>query len=269
MPLLRTTLAFAASALLGGPGAAAAGSGGGAAAAAGATAAAAKPNLIFILAVRSRRPACPPSAALTAAVRRQDDLGHNDVGWANKRTITPHLDSLVRTGVELTQWYVFKYCAPTRGMLMTGRFPYHFGFCPIPRPCRPSPPLPPPTSPLLPARARSRPCLPDNNQDANDYGVPLNYTMLPAALKEGGNYRTHAIGKWCAPRRSPYTHCTCPRTHPGRLTLEVFRVGGRHMGFRSESLNPTRRGYDTFLGYYHMGEDYFTHRQSVKLQVRF
>ena len=38
------------------------------------------------------------------------------------------------------------------------------------------------------------------------------------------------------------------------------------MGFRSESLNPTRRGYDTFLGYYHMGEDYFTHRQSVKLQ---
>jgi len=55
MPLLRTTLAFAASALLGGAGAAA-GSGGGAAAA-GAETAAAKPNLIFILAVRGRSPA--------------------------------------------------------------------------------------------------------------------------------------------------------------------------------------------------------------------
>ena len=55
MTLLRTTLAFAASALLGGAGAAA-GSGGGADAA-GAETAAAKPNLIFILAVRGRSPA--------------------------------------------------------------------------------------------------------------------------------------------------------------------------------------------------------------------
>ena len=49
-----------------------------------------------------------------------DDLGHNDVGWANKRTITPAMDALVAGGVELTQWYVFKYCAPTRGMIQTG-----------------------------------------------------------------------------------------------------------------------------------------------------
>ena len=32
------------------------------------------------------------------------DLGHNDVGWANNRTRTPHLDALVKDGVELLQW---------------------------------------------------------------------------------------------------------------------------------------------------------------------
>ena len=46
---------------------------------------------------------------------------------------------------------------------MTGRYPFHYGFY--------------------------------NNQDANNYGVPLNFTFLPQALKNGGNYRTHAIGK--------------------------------------------------------------------------
>ena len=53
--------------------------------------------------------------------------------------------------------------------------------------------------------------MPDNNQDANDYGVPLNYTMLPAALKEGGNYRTHAIGKWRAPPPLPMPTALIPR----------------------------------------------------------
>lgn len=77
------------------------------AAAADATIASSPPNLLFILA---------------------DDLGHNDVGWANSRTITPHLDALAKGGMELTQWYVFKYCAPTRGMINTGRFPFHYGF---------------------------------------------------------------------------------------------------------------------------------------------
>lgn len=35
-----------------------------------------------------------------------------------------------------------------------------------------------------------------NNQDANDYGVPTNFTMLPESLKTLGRYRTHMIGKW-------------------------------------------------------------------------
>ena len=32
----------------------------------------------------------------------------------------------------------------------------------------------------------------DNNQDANDYGVPANFTFLPAVLKHSAaRYRTH------------------------------------------------------------------------------
>eukprot|EP00040_Diaphanoeca_grandis_P027757 m.158827 g.158827 ORF g.158827 m.158827 type:complete len:637 (+) comp31110_c0_seq1:223-2133(+) len=139
----------------------------------------------------------PPNFLLVIA----DDLGHNDIGWGNNRTKTPVLDSFVADGIELMEFYTFKYCAPTRGATMTGRYPFHFGFY--------------------------------NNQDANDYGVPTNFTMLPATLKAEKNYRTHMIGKW-------------------------------HLGFRNETLTPTFRGYDTFLGYYHMGEDYYLHTQSAK-----
>ena len=58
---------------------------------------------------------CAAAAAMMAAAPLPniilivaDDLGHNDVGWANNRTITPNLDQLVADGVELTQFYVFK-----------------------------------------------------------------------------------------------------------------------------------------------------------------
>ena len=88
-----------------------------------------------------------PLHAAEASRRAQ---GHNDVGWANGRTISPNLDALAKGGMELTQWYVFKYCAPTRGMINTGRYPFHFGFynnqdsndcapaAPCPAPCLPS-----------------------------------------------------------------------------------------------------------------------------------
>jgi hypothetical protein len=151
---------------------------------AGLSSASSPPNLIIILA---------------------DDLGHNDVGpgflGGNSRTLTPNLDAMVKGGVELMQFYTFKYCAPTRGATMSSRYPFHFGFY--------------------------------NNQDANDYGVPLNFTFLPEMLRKSANYSTHMVGKW-------------------------------HLGFRNESLTPTYRGFDTFLGYYHMGEDYYKHTQNIK-----
>lgn len=40
---------------------------------------------------------------------------------------------------------------------------------------------------------------------------------------------------------------------------DLWRRTQWHMGFRSPSLTPTHRGYDTYLGYYHMEEEYFNH----------
>jgi arylsulfatase A-like enzyme len=56
-----------------------------------------------------------------------DDLGWGDVGWHDGFGKTPHLDRLVREGVELDQHYVQPVCTPTRTALMTGRYPGRFG----------------------------------------------------------------------------------------------------------------------------------------------
>lgn len=56
-----------------------------------------------------------------------DDQGWNDVGWHNEEIRTPHLDGLVRGGVELDCHYVMPQCTPTRVALMTGRYPSRFG----------------------------------------------------------------------------------------------------------------------------------------------
>jgi len=72
--------------------------------------AAAPPHLVFILA---------------------DDLGFNDVGFtkplgAEPEALTPFMDALVaKEGRLLTHHYVYRLCAPTRAMLMTGRYPGH------------------------------------------------------------------------------------------------------------------------------------------------
>ena len=56
-----------------------------------------------------------------------DDLGWSDVGWHGGFGKTPHLDRLVREGVELDRHYVQPVCTPTRVALLTGRAPGRFG----------------------------------------------------------------------------------------------------------------------------------------------
>jgi len=56
-----------------------------------------------------------------------DDLGWSDVGWHGGFSKTPHMDQLVKTGVELDQHYVQPVCTPTRTALMSGRYPGRFG----------------------------------------------------------------------------------------------------------------------------------------------
>eukprot|EP01083_Nonionella_stella_P254636 874770_1 len=52
-----------------------------------------------------------------------DDLGWNSA-WNNPETITPTLDAMSKTGLLLESFYTFKYCSPTRGSFLTGRYPY-------------------------------------------------------------------------------------------------------------------------------------------------
>ena len=72
-----------------------------------------KPNIIFILA---------------------DDLGINDIstfggGVAGGRVPTPNIDRLAARGAVFTQAYAGSAtCAPSRAMIMTGRYPTRTGF---------------------------------------------------------------------------------------------------------------------------------------------
>ncbi|XP_037499290.1 arylsulfatase I isoform X2 [Rhipicephalus sanguineus] len=62
------------------------------------------------------------------------------------------------------------------------------------------------------------------------YGLPLGMTTLAEELKRR-DYTTHAFGKW-------------------------------HLGYCDWTLTPTRRGFDSFRGYYLGSQDYFTHMTS-------
>eukprot|EP00755_Sulcionema_specki_P000651 Sspe_Gene.115545::Locus_103128_Transcript_1_1_Confidence_1.000_Length_1764::g.115545::m.115545/K01135/ARSB; arylsulfatase B len=120
-----------------------------------------------------------------------DDYGWNDVGYhqnqpssanpkgdptTNAVIRTPNLDSLASQGVKLENYYVQPLCSPTRGTIMTGRYPSHTGIGP----------------------SVIRPVVP--------YAMPKDEVFMPQLLKERG-YATHAVGKWhlgyCDERYSP------------------------------------------------------------------
>lgn len=101
-----------------------------------------RPNILFIVA---------------------DDLGWSDVGWHGGFGKTPHMDRLVREGVELDQHYVQPVCTPTRTALMSGRYPGRFG-----------------PHPLAPTNLRA---------------MPLGTVTMASALKSLG-YSTYQSGKW-------------------------------------------------------------------------
>src|SRR6476660_7519218 len=59
-----------------------------------------------------------------------DDLGYMDIGANNPNTFyeTPNIDRLARSGMRFTQGYAACcVCSPTRGSIMTGKYPPRFG----------------------------------------------------------------------------------------------------------------------------------------------
>ena len=80
---------------------------------------------LISLLLATRTIAAPPNILLIVS----DDQGFHDLGCAgNHEIITPHLDQLAREGVRLTSFYVtWPACTPSRGSLLTGRYPQRHG----------------------------------------------------------------------------------------------------------------------------------------------
>lgn len=117
--------------------------------------------LLLLIAVQTTLGADKPNIVVILA----DDLGWKDVGFHGSEIRTPRLDALVNSGVELRQFYVQPVCSPTRGALLSGKYPMRLGLqCGVVRPWA-------------------------------THGLPLEERTLPQLLKEAG-YKTAICGKW-------------------------------------------------------------------------
>ncbi|RZO81983.1 MAG: sulfatase [Halieaceae bacterium] len=141
----------------------------------------------------------PPNIVLIVA----DDLGYNDIstfggGVAGGQLQTPHIDALAEQGAVFTQSYSgSSTCAPSRAMLMTGRYPSRTGFAYTPMP----PSMGRAISIVAADMDRTLPgTLYDAEAAANKptydlQGLPPEEVTLAELLKVHGYHTVH-IGKW-------------------------------------------------------------------------
>lgn len=116
-----------------------------------------------------------------------DDYGWANAGWHRnytapggefvpytKEVATPHMDKLVRSGIELTRAYAYKFCSPSRSSLQTGRDPYHVNVL------------------------NAEPSTSNRSDPESGFaGIPRSMTGIAAKLATAG-YTTAAFGKWDA-----------------------------------------------------------------------
>lgn len=141
----------------------------------------------------------PPNIILIVA----DDLGYNDIstfggGVAGGRIKTPDIDRLAAQGAVFRQSYSgASTCAPSRAMMMTGRYPTRTGFEFTPTPSG--------MGKMVTALSASM----DNNLPPGFYdesleagqppyelkGLPASEVTIAEVLQEKGYYTAH-IGKW-------------------------------------------------------------------------
>lgn len=85
---------------------------------------------LLVLPVGLSRPAQLPAADRPPNVILivSDDQGYNDLGCLDPEVKTPNLDRIAREGARLTSFYVaWPACTPSRGALLTGRYPQRNG----------------------------------------------------------------------------------------------------------------------------------------------
>ena len=138
-----------------------------------------------------------------------DDYGWADIGYHRSETSdpldlqTPNLDALVKTGIELDRFYVYKICSPSRSSIQSGRNPIHVNVQNTP------PEFRNPKDPI-----------------GGYQGIPTNMTGVATVMKKA-NYKTHLVGKY-------------------------------DVGMATELHHPRARGYDSWLGYWHHSNGYWS-----------
>lgn len=116
-------------------------------------------SLIFSISLAAKT---PPNIVFILA----DDLGYNDIGYAQYSDVkTPVLDKLANQGLKLNYSYTQFVCSPSRASILTGLYPFRYGF-------------------------QGGAIKPDEPK-----GLDLELQLLPERLKKLG-YQTHLVGKW-------------------------------------------------------------------------
>jgi uncharacterized sulfatase len=141
-----------------------------------------------------------------------DDFGYNDLstfggGVAGGRVPTPNIDRLAAEGAIFNQAYSGTgTCAPSRAMLMTGRYPTRTGFEFTPMPDGMAEALPilagdTDRGPL--PRAVFNPDLDETALPFRDQGLPGSEITIAELLKQKGYHTVH-IGKWHLGERADF-----------------------------------------------------------------
>jgi len=139
-----------------------------------------------------------PSARAAEAASRpnillivSDDQGYNDLGCIGEDILTPNLDRLAAEGVRCTSFYVcWPACTPSRGSLLTGRYPQRNGLFDM---------------------IRNDMVNYGHRFTEEEYavspemtlGMDLREIMISQVLKEAG-YATGVVGKWDGGRARRY-----------------------------------------------------------------
>ncbi|WP_421862085.1 sulfatase [Parvibaculum sp.] len=149
----------------------------------------------------------PPNIVVILA----DDLGFNDISYFGGGLIeTPNIDALAKTGANFSHAYAgTAACAPSRAMIMTGRYGTRTGF--------EFTPTPPGMTTIVDLfyndGTRPHEMIFDKQAAENappfrEQGLPGSEITLAEALKPQG-YHTMHIGKWHL-GNSPGVHSQCP-----------------------------------------------------------
>ena len=127
----------------------------------------------------------------------------DDFGWANtgvhsppgsNESVTPVMDELVSSGLNLDRHHVFKYCSPSRSAFHTGRNPLHVNVL----------------NSFLDQHNPEDPV-------SGYQGIPRNMSNIARKLK-AANYSTHQVGKWHLGVGTPAHTVSCCINFASNLT---------------------------------------------------